>query len=122
MDKVIMFELPVEDVERAKKFYKKAFRWEVEPWNGSFGVKTVEEDKNWVPKEKGAINGEMYARESPEDRPCVVVLVDSIARALTRIKTAGGTVVSGKESHEDWGWYARVRDTEGNLFGLWQHK
>ena len=120
MNKVIMFELPVTNVKRASGFYKMAFGWQINPWNGSYGVITVPEDKNWVPKEKGAINGEMYRRESKDEKPMVVVLVPSIARALAAVKQAGGKVVLEKEAYGDWGWYARVKDTEGNLFGLWQ--
>jgi predicted enzyme related to lactoylglutathione lyase len=121
MNKVIMFELPVANVKRASAFYKKAFGWRIDPWNGSYGVITVPEDKNWVPKEKGAINGEMYKRGSKDEMPMVVVLVPSIARALAAVKDAGGKVVLEREAYGEWGWYARVKDTEGNLFALWEH-
>ncbi len=121
MNKVIMFELPVTNMKRASAFYKKAFGWQIQPWNGSFGVITVPEDKNWMPKERGAINGEMYRRESKNERPMVVVLVSSIDKALTAVKRAGGKVVLKKEAYGEWGWYARVKDTEGLVFALWEH-
>jgi len=121
MNKVIMFELPVTNMKRASAFYKKAFGWQIQPWNGSFGVITVPEDKNWMPKERGAINGEMYRRESKNERPMVVVLVSSIDKALTAVKRAGGKVVLEKEAYGEWGWYARVKDTEGLVFALWEH-
>ncbi len=120
MDKVVMFEVPVDDEKRASSFFKKVFGWEVESWNGSWGVTTVPEDRNWMPKEKGAINGEMYKRESEGDRPLVVVKVDSIARTLTKVKNAGGAIVREREALDGWGFYARVQDPEGNLFGLWE--
>jgi predicted enzyme related to lactoylglutathione lyase len=122
MNKVIMFELPVTNVKRASAFYKKAFGWEIYPWNGSYGVVTVPEDRNWVPKEKGAINGEMYRRESKNEKPLLVVLVPSLARALAAAKKAGGKIVLEKEAYGEWGSYARVKDPEGNVFGLWEHK
>jgi len=121
MDKVIMFELPVGNLKRASEFYKKAFGWQIVPWNGAYGVVTVPEDKNWVPKEKGAINGEMYRRESKNEKPALVILVPSIARTIAKLKRAGGKVVSEKEAYGEWGWYARVKDPEGNVFGLWEH-
>jgi predicted enzyme related to lactoylglutathione lyase len=120
MNKVFMFEIPVVSTKRAAGFYKKMFGWRIDPWNGAFGVTTVPEDENWVPKEKGAINGEMYKRESKDDRPVLVVLVPSITRALNKLKQAGGKVVSGKEAYGEWGYYARIKDTEGNVFGLWE--
>lgn len=36
------------------------------------------------------------------------------------MKRAGGKVVLEKEDYGEWGWYARVKDTEGNVFGLWE--
>lgn len=121
MNKVIMFELPVTNMKRASAFYKKAFGWQIQPWNGSFGVITVPEDMNWVPKEKGAINGEMYRRGSKDERPMVVVQVPSIDKALAAVKQAGGKIVLEKEAYGEWGWYARVKDTEGLVFALWEH-
>jgi predicted enzyme related to lactoylglutathione lyase len=120
MNKVIMFELPVTNMKRAAAFYKKAFGWKIDPWNGSYGVITVPEDANWVPREKGAINGEMYRRESRDEKPLVVVKVPSVSKAIAAVKKAGGKVVSEKESYGDWGWYARVKDTEGIVFALWE--
>ncbi len=121
MSKVFMFELPVANMKRASAFYKSAFGWKIVPWNGSFGVQTVPEDANWVPKEKGAINGEMYRRSSRAETPLLVVQVASIKRAIAGVLKAGGKVVSEKEPYDEWGWYARVKDTEGNVFGLWEH-
>jgi len=51
----------------------------------------------------------------------VVVLVPSVDKALASVKQAGGKVVLDKEAYGEWGWYARVKDTEGNVFGLWEH-
>ena len=121
MDKVIMFEIPVTNIKRATKFYQTSFGWEIEGWNGAYGLITVPEDKNWMPKEKGAINGEMYRRSSKKDKTAVVVQVESIARTIAKIKKAGGKVVSEKEAYGEWGYYARIKDPEGNIFGLWEH-
>jgi predicted enzyme related to lactoylglutathione lyase len=65
MEKVTGFEIPADDMKRAQKFLKSVFGWEFEEWEGDYAhVKTVEMDKNWVPKEKGAINGGMFKRET----------------------------------------------------------
>jgi predicted enzyme related to lactoylglutathione lyase len=120
MDKVIMFELPVRNIKRASAFYKTVFGWQIDPWDGVYGVTTVPQDKNWVPKERGAINGEMYRREKKDDRAVLVVRVDSIARTITKLKKAGGRLVSEKEQYGEWAYYARVKDPAGNIFGLWE--
>jgi predicted enzyme related to lactoylglutathione lyase len=46
MDKVIMFELPVRNIKRASAFYKTVFGWQIDPWDGAYGVTTVPQDKN----------------------------------------------------------------------------
>jgi predicted enzyme related to lactoylglutathione lyase len=121
MNKIFMFELPVANMKRAAAFYKKAFGWKIVPWNGSFGVQTVPEDANWVPKVKGAINGEMFRRTAKDKGPVLDILVPSINRAVAAVVKAGGKVVSEKEAYDDWGFYAQVKDTEGIVFGLWEH-
>jgi len=100
MDKFIMFEVPVTSVKRAAAFYKAAFGWKIQSWDGSFGIITVPENENWVPKEKGAINGEMYRKGRKDKGPIVVILVGSITRTIAKLKKAGGKVVQEKEPYE----------------------
>lgn len=59
MDKVVHFEIPVDNVEKAKKFYKDVFNWEVESYPGMDYTmcRTVAIDDKHMPKEVGAING-----------------------------------------------------------------
>ena len=120
MDKVFMFEVPVNNIKRASEFYKTMFGWKIMNWDGFYWMTTVPEDKNWVPKEKGAINGEMYRRSKKDEKPALVVMVPSITRALNKLKKAGGKVISEKEQYDEWGYYARIKDTEGNIFALWE--
>ncbi len=120
MDKVMMFEIPVNNIKRATGFYKTMFGWRITNWDGFYWVTTVPEDKNWVPKEKGAINGEMYRRATKDEKPTLVVMVPSITRALNKLVKAGGRVISKKEKIGEWGYYARIKDTEGNVFALWE--
>jgi len=120
MDKVFMFEVPVNNIKRASEFYKTMFGWKIMNWDGFYWMTTVPEDKNWVPKEKGAINGEMYRRSKKDEKPALVVMVPSITRALNKLKKAGGKVISEKEQYGEWGYYARIKDTEGNIFALWE--
>ena len=114
--KVIMFELPVTNVKRASAFYQKAFGWQINPWNGSYGVITVPEDKNWVPKVKGAINGEMYRRGSKNEKPRGRRL-RALGRPRPRRREAGGGKgILEKEDYGEWGWYARVQGHRGQRF------
>lgn len=77
-------------------------------------------DENMMPTEPGAINGALYLREEPEEAPSLVINVPSIDEYLKKIEKAGGKVVWQKEPVGDFGFYAQISDTEGNVLGLWE--
>ncbi len=123
MDKVTHFHVPVDDMARAKKFYKSIFGWEIKETGMGMDyqlVTTVAVDEKGMPKEPGAINGALYLRENPEECPSVVINVPSIDEYLKNIEKAGGKVVWPKSSVGDFGFYAQVADTERNVIGLWE--
>jgi uncharacterized protein len=123
MDKVTGFELPAGDIKRAKKFYEKAFGWKVKLWDDEYShIKTAAMDKEWVPKEKGAVNGGMFKRGSKSEKPLLVITVKSINNTLKKVKTAGGKTVTPRTEAAEWGWWAEVQDEEGNVFELWEDK
>ena len=64
---VVHFELPADDVERAKKFYEQAFGWTMRsmPGMGYTLVGTTATDEQGMPVAAGAINGGMLARQAP---------------------------------------------------------
>ena len=125
MKKVVHFEIPADDVERAKKFYS-IFDWQMQNWpmpDGSVyvGARTVEVDEQtYMPKEAGAINGGIVKRDQYVKTPQVTVNVPSIDEYIEKIKAAGGKVVKEKVEIGGMGYYAYVHDTEGNLLGLWE--
>ncbi len=123
MDKVTHFHIPVENMERAMRFYKSIFGWEIEETVAGMDYQlatTVAVDEKGMPEEPGAINGALYLRESPEECQSIVISVPSIDEYLKKIEKAGGKVVGPKSPVEDFGFYARVADTEGNVIGLWE--
>jgi predicted enzyme related to lactoylglutathione lyase len=123
MDKVTHFEIPADNMKRAQKFLKSVFGWKFEDWDGDYAhVETVPMDKNWEPKEKGAINGALFKRESKKDQPLLVITVPSISKYLDKVKKAKGRIVTGKQEAGEWGYWAEIMDTEGNIFELWEDK
>lgn len=124
MDKVVHFEIPADDIGRAKKFYAGVFGWQINkaPMPGAdyYLVSTVAADKKGMPAEPGAINGGMMKRMKRGESPIVVVNVASLDGALKKIEKSGGKVVMPKQDVGGMGLYARVADTEGNVIGVWQ--
>ncbi|KAF3363330.1 Glyoxalase/bleomycin resistance protein/dioxygenase [Chlamydiales bacterium STE3] len=119
MDKVGHFEVPADDLERAKKFYNTVFEWQIHPMpEADFhhyhsAITTKREEAH-------GINGGLYKRTRANEPTTIVVEVDSIEDYLKKVIKAGGSVVLEKQHVAESGFYARVQDTEGNLIGLWQ--
>ena len=125
MDKVVHFELPADNIERAKKFYKEAFDWQTEnyPDMNYVILRTVEVDEKMMPKESGAINGGMFKRGDPNAAavtPSVSVNVEDMEEAIKKIKNAGGLILKEKSPVGDMGFIAYFKDTEGNILSVWQ--
>jgi predicted enzyme related to lactoylglutathione lyase len=123
MDKVVHFEVPFDDGERATTFYREAFGWQLNsmPQMQYTMVTTTPTDENGMVSEIGGINGGMLHRQGPITAPVITIGVDDIDQALTRIEKLGGQVAIGKNPVGDMGFSAYVHDTEGNLIGLWQN-
>ena len=122
MDKVVHFEVPFDDGDRARAFYRDAFGWELGTLPGMpyTLATTTPTDDSGRPTEPGAINGGMFAREAPFTGPILVMGVDSIDESLAKIEKSGGVTVVPREAVGDMGFSAYFKDPEGNLLGLWE--
>jgi predicted enzyme related to lactoylglutathione lyase len=121
--KVVHFEIPADDLSRAKKFYSTVFGWRMNemPEMEYVMVGTTESDENGMPRQLGAINGGMLKRQDPVRNPVVTIDVESIDDALASVKKNGGRVVREKLAVGDMGFTAYFSDSEGNVIGLWQN-
>jgi uncharacterized protein len=122
--KVVHFELPADNVERARNFYKKTFQWEIQPMpemNYTM-VQTTAVGSDQMPKEPGAINGGIAARGSPSPvkAPVITIAVEDIDQTLKQVAKNGGKAVQTKQSIGPMGFTAYFQDPEGNVVGLWQ--
>ena len=122
--RVVHFEIPFDDGDRARKFYAEAFGWtinEIPDLHYSI-VQTGPTEDDGFPTETGYIGGGMLKRESPTDRPVITIDVEDIDEALAKIEELGGMTVLGRQDVGDMGWAAYFKDVEGNLMGLWQSR
>ena len=123
--RVVHFEIPFDDGERARSFYTEAFGWDTQsmPGMGYTLVTTGPSSPAEGPSEPGFVNGGMFSRDAwPGGAPAPVITidVDDIETALTRVEELGGKTVLGKQPVGDMGWSAYFTDSEGNTIGLWQ--
>ena len=106
--RVVHFEVPFDDGDRARSFYKEAFGWQVmEMPDMGYTIVMTGPSNDSGPTESGFINGG-------------VLDVESIDAALEKIGGLGGSTVVGKTPVGDMGFAAYFKDSEGNVMGLWE--
>jgi uncharacterized protein len=121
---VVHFEIPSDDLERAREFYHRTFGWKMRSMRGLVYTlaRTTESRDDGRPKQPGAINGGLLLRQPPVQAPTVTIRVDDIDRTARKIVKNGGTMVEPKSPIGDGtiGFAAYFRDSEGNVIGLFQ--
>lgn len=117
MRPVVHFEIPADDIERAKKFYNELFGWEISAPPGFedyWFVMTKEDDGG------PGMNGGMMKRQNPEHRPMNYIDVEDVDEYAAKVVELGGQVVMPKTPVPKMGWFVVCVDTENNCFGIWQ--
>jgi uncharacterized protein len=116
---IMHFEIPADDVERAKAFYAKVFGWRFESYPAGPG-----EDEYFMVMAKdgdNGINGGLMKRKMPGQPFTNYVTVESIEHALAAAQSSGARVALPKqEIGGGMGWIAAFLDPENNLIGLHQ--
>ena len=121
--RIVHFEIPFDDGDRAKAFYGDVFGWQAQdmPEMQYTMVTTGPVGDNGMPSEPGYINGGMFERQEALNVPVLTIEVDSIDDALPSVESNGGKIVEAKQPVGDMGFTAYINDSEGNLIGLWQN-
>jgi hypothetical protein len=119
MATIVHFEIPADDVERAKKFYGELFGWKIEKYAGPG------EEDYWLfmttgGKAEPGIGGGMMKRQHPQQQITVYIDVPSMDEYLEKVKKLGGQVVFPKTAIPEMGYFAVCLDPENNGFGLWE--
>jgi len=110
------FEIPVEDADRAEKFYGELFGWTFQRYPGApsyYGMTTTGPDT-----ETPGINGALFQRSPENNQVTLTMNVDSIDETSAKAQSLGARVVQEKAPIPSMGYFAVLVDTEGNRFGL----
>jgi predicted enzyme related to lactoylglutathione lyase len=120
--RVVHFEVPFDDADRARNFYRDVFDWQIQhvPEMDYNMVSTGPATDQGMPSEPGYIGGGMLQRQAPVTVPVITLQVDDIDAALVAVEKHGGAAVGEKLPVGDMGFAAYFNDCEGNLMGLWQ--
>ena len=124
MPTVVHFEIPADDVPRARKFYGVLFGWTFEKFPGNGGpdywiISTGEPDAGTP--ENMPIGGGMMQRQDPQHSTINYIGVASLDASAGQVTRLGGQIVMPKTPVPKMGWFCVCLDTENNAFGLWEN-
>ena len=121
--RVVHFEVPFDDGDRARAFYNGAFGWTIMamPEMNYTMVSTGPTTENAGPSEPGYIGGGLTERNEFLQGPVITVGVEDIDAALAKVEQLGGKTVKPRQDiGGGMGFTAYFTDPEGNLMGLFQ--
>jgi len=115
MAKIVHFEIPADDPQRAGAFYHDVLGWEISRFGGEpYWLVRAGEDG------EPGVNGAIVTRDDLHRMPVLVAGVADIDTVLRRVDSSGGRVVQSKLPVPGVGWSAYITDQEGNTIGLFQ--
>lgn len=115
MPKVVHFEIPVDNAERARTFYGEVFDWDVQGWEGQpYWLVTAGAE------EERGVDGALIGRGEVHATPVVIVGVASVDETITAARDAGAEVLLDRQEIPGIGYSAYLRDTEGNIIGVFE--
>jgi uncharacterized protein len=113
---IVWFEIPADNVERAKAFYGNLFGWKIEKLAGAakpyWHINTGGGDDT--------PDGGMMERQHPQHTITNYVGVRSVGRAAAKVEKLGGKICMPKTAVPQMGYFVVCNDTENNSFALWE--
>jgi len=111
MPSIVHFEIPAEDLQRAKNFYSKLFGWKIESMQGM--------DYMMIDA-YGAPGGGMMKRMHPDQQITDYIGVPSVDEYSAKVEKLGGKITVPKKAVPGMGYFVICMDTENNAFGIWE--
>jgi predicted enzyme related to lactoylglutathione lyase len=121
MGRVVHFEIHASDLDRAERFYRDVFGWDVQKFDGPIDYRLI----NTGPNSEAGIDGALVERRGGAEGDAVIayvctVNVDDIQATEKKVGAAGGEQVVDRQEIPDVGQLSYFKDSEGNIFGALQ--
>ena len=116
MPRIVHFDIPSDNPERAQKFYQDVFGWEFAKWDGPMEYWMIKTGENDTP----GINGGLARRMPGQIGMINTIDIPLIDEFIIKIQSNGGQILVPKMEIPGVGHYATCMDTEGNIFGIIQ--
>jgi len=110
MSSIVHFEIPAEDLQRAKEFYSNLFGWKIESMPGM----------DYMMIDTYGLGGGMMKRMHPEQQITDYFGVPSVDEYSAKVQKLGGQIIVPKTAVPGMGYFVICMDTEKNVFGIWE--
>ena len=115
-NRVVHFEIPSDNPEKAIKFFTEVFAWKFEQFGTiPYWAVTTGDDKN------PGINGGLMQKKDKAQPIANSIEVPNIDEHIIKVEKAGGKIVVAKMAIPGVGWLAYFKDTDDNIHGLYQN-
>jgi len=112
---IVWFEIPADNLERAKAFYGNLFGWKINPFPGTedyWHIDTAGGDET--------PDGGLTTRKHAGHPITSYIGVDSVSEFAAKVEKLGGKICMPKTTVPQMGYFAVCQDTENNAFGIWE--
>jgi uncharacterized protein len=112
---IVWFEIPADDLKRAKAFYQKMFGWKINALPNMPDYLHID-----TSGPDASPDGGMMTRKHPQQAITNYISVPSVTRAAAKVEKLGGKICMPKTAVPGMGYFVVCLDTEGNQFALWE--
>ncbi len=112
---IVWFDIPADNMDRAKTFYNKLFGWKIKAFPGMADY--------WHVDTGGADDtpdGGLMPRKHAQHTITNYIFVKSAANSAAKVEKLGGKICLAKTAVPQMGYFVICQDTEGNMFALWE--
>ena len=113
--RIVWFEIPADNPQRAKKFYSSLFGWKVDPFPGMTDYWHIDTGGG-----DDTPDGGLMVRKHPAQPITNYVAVASVDKSAAKVEKLGGKICKSKTAVPQMGYFVICQDTEDNMFALWE--
>ena len=114
-NRIVHFEIPSDNPEKAIKFFSEVFGWKFEQF-GNIPYWSVITGDDKTP----GINGGLMQKKDKGQPIANSIEVPNIDEHIIKVEKAGGKIVVPKMAIPTVGWLAYFKDLDDNIHGLYQ--
>ncbi|MBA2485927.1 MAG: VOC family protein [Nitrospira sp.] len=113
--RIVWFEIPADNPERAKKFYRSLFGWKIGAFPGMTDYWHIDTGGG-----NDTADGGLMVRKHPGQPITNYIAVSSVDTSAAKVEKLGGTICKSKTAVPKMGYFVICQDTENNMFALWE--